>query len=494
MAETTQENVSHSAPAAAQNRRGDLTKGPIMRTLLIFALPTLASNILQSLNGTVNSIWVGRLIGEDALAATANGNIIVFLLTSAAFGFGMAATVLIGQKFGAGNLDQARRTFGTAVGFSLGLTIMIGIAGYFASPYLLTAMDTPGGAFALANSYLKVVFIGMPVTMVSTIMMMSLRGAGDARTPLIFMALAVVLDIILNPLLISGYGPFPQLGITGSALSAVIGTSTAFLAMIGYIYAKNLPLRLVGPELSYLKPDSAILKFIVGKGVPMGAQMLVIAGAGLIVVGLVNKEGVMMTAAYAASMQIFTYIQMPAIAIGGAVSAMAAQFIGAKQWGKIDKLTRSGVLVNVVITGTMTALILLFDRPVMALFLGDESPAVPLAQHIQREAIWNFVFLGITMVMAGTMRSAGVVWQPLIILAIALYPVRLGFYYLMYPSLGADAIWLSFPVASFMSMLMMGFVYYRGKWRKDFVIEDCDEAAEHAQTTAEPAGRESPNM
>src|SRR5690606_31031488 len=105
--------------------RGDLTQGPMLKTLLLFSVPTLFSNMLQSLNGTVNSIWVGRLIGETALAATANANIIMFLVSAAAFGFGMAGTVKIGQRYGARNIDGARRTFGTAVGFCFMLSIVI---------------------------------------------------------------------------------------------------------------------------------------------------------------------------------------------------------------------------------------------------------------------------------------------------------------------------------------------------------------------------------
>ncbi|MFV0644417.1 MAG: MATE family efflux transporter [Sphingomonadaceae bacterium] len=475
-------------------QKGDLTQGPIMQTLLIFAVPTLLSNMLQSLSGTVNSIWVGRLIGEAALAATANGNIIVFLLSSAAFGFGMAATVLIGQQFGSRDIDGARRTIGTAVGFCLVLTVIIGVVGYYASPSLLQMLDTPEQAFDLANDYLKVVFLGMPFTMLSIIISMSLRGGGDARTPLIFMAVTVVLDIVLNPLLITGYGPFPELGITGSALSTLLASTVSLIAMIGYIYAKDLPLRLRGPELNYLRPQAQELQFILTKGFPMGAQMLIMSAAGIIVVGLVNREGVLTTAAYSASMQIFTYIQMPAMAISGAVSAMAAQYIGAKKWTRIDALTRSGMIVNAIMTGGLTVIVLLFDRPVMVLFLGSDSPAVPLAQHIQREVVWNFIFFGMTMVMTGTMRAAGAVWVPLGILAFTLYPVRLGFYYLTYPTLGADAIWLSFPVAGIVSLILTAIVYYRGNWRKSAIGESSAEASEHCQTIGEPVGRVNPNI
>jgi len=112
----------------------DLTQGPIAKTLLAFALPTLASSILQSLNGTVNAIWVGRFLGEDALAATSNANMIMFLLMSFVFGFGMAATVLIGQAFGRKDVDGARRVVGTTMGFFFVVAIAIGAFCWFSSP------------------------------------------------------------------------------------------------------------------------------------------------------------------------------------------------------------------------------------------------------------------------------------------------------------------------------------------------------------------------
>ena len=226
----------------------------------------------------------------------------------------------------------------------------------------------------------------------------------------------------------------------------------------------------------------------------MGAQMLVMSAAGIIVVGLVNREGLLMTAAYAAAMQLFTYIQMPAMAIGGAVSAMAAQFIGARKWHALDQVTRAGVLINFAMTGALTLLLLAFDRPALALFLGGDSPAVPLARHIQLLSVWSFVVFGVTMVYSATMRAGGAVWAPLLIIAVALYPVRLGFYFLTYRWLGADAIWLSFPVGSVAGLVIGWCFYHYSGWRKHPEPETSEEAQEQVNADGEPAGRFAPNL
>jgi putative MATE family efflux protein len=447
-------------------RRGDLTRGPIMATLLTFSAPTLMANVLQSLNGTVNAIWVGRMLGGSALAATANANVVMFLVFAATFGFGMAATVKIGQSFGAGNIDAARRTFGTAMGFCVALSLLVAVIGWIGAPGLLHAMSTPPAVYAFALAYLRVIFIAMPAQMISVILAMSIRGAGDSATPLRMMMISVVLDVALNPLLIGGFGPIPAFGIAGSALATTIASTIGALAFVVTLYARNLPVRLLGHEMRYLIPHPAELRFIVTKGLPMGAQMLLVSMAGIIMVGLVNREGATASAAYGASLQVWTYLQMPALAISAAVSAMAAQTIGARLFDRLDAITRAGIILNLVMTGVMTALLLLFDRPVLELFLGAHSPAVALARHIQFLASWSYALFGVTIVLFGTMRAAGTVLPPLIVLGIAMYPGRLGFYQLAHGAIGMDAIWLSFPVGSLIAVVLAYGAYRVIPWRE----------------------------
>ena len=195
----------------------DLTQGPIAKTLLVFALPTLISSILQSLNGTINAIWIGRFLGESALAATSNANMIMFLLMSFVFGFGMASTVLIGQAFGRKDVDGGRRVIGTAIGSFVFVAAAIAIAGWLFSPALLKLLATPAGAAPLALAYLRVIFIAMPAILILVLLMMGMRGAGDAMTPLWACSSRSCSKSTLNPVFILGLGPAPRLGIAGSA-------------------------------------------------------------------------------------------------------------------------------------------------------------------------------------------------------------------------------------------------------------------------------------
>lgn len=201
----------------------DLTSGPITRTLLVFALPVLGSNLLQSVNGSINAVWVGRLLGEQALAATANANLVMMLLLGAVFGVGMAATILIGQAMGRHDVLAARRVVGTGTTFFVSVSLAFSIAGLVWAEPILALLGTPADVVPLARDYLRMVFIAMPAMNLLSFLMSILRGAGDSRTPFLFMALSVILDIVLNPLLIAGYGPLPPLGIAGSGLAMLIG-------------------------------------------------------------------------------------------------------------------------------------------------------------------------------------------------------------------------------------------------------------------------------
>lgn len=453
--------MSDPAPAAPPRPRlaGDLTEGPILKTLLRFSVPTLIANLLQTLNGSINAIWVGRLLGESALAATANANVIMFLLFAVVIGLAMATTVQIGQRFGARDMAGARRAFGAGLGFGTILAALTGIIGSLFAPSLLRLMATPEASMAEAEAYLKVMFVTLPFGTVSMMLAMSLRGAGDSRTPLHAMILTVALDIALNPLLILGAGPIPRLGIAGSAIATAVANFAGVLLMLWRLYARDLPLRLKGAELRWLVPGRREMAYAVGKGLPMGAQMLLVSSAQLVLLGLVNREGLHTTAAYGASLQIWNYLQMPSFAVASAVSAMVAQAIGAGKHARVGAVTRTGVLTILAMTLTLASLIVLADRPLMELFLGAGSPAVPIAQHIQQICTWSFVLSGVMAILSGTMRAYGRVIVPLLIMAVAYYPARLGFYYAMQPLIASEALWWSYPFSSAVAVTLTWLAY-----------------------------------
>jgi Na+-driven multidrug efflux pump len=170
---------------------------------------------------------------------------------------------------------------------------------------------------------------------------------------------------------------------------------------------------------------------------------------------------------------------------------MVAQNIGAGLWDRVSKITRSGILYSVLITTALVVLMTLADKSVMALFMGADSPALPIARHIHVVATWNFILFGITMVLFATVRANGAVWAPLVILCIGLVPVRFGFILGTDQWLGADAIWWSFPVSSFANVALSIAYYLQGGWKKARMMAPApadEEMLEEALGTREPGG------
>jgi len=442
-----------------------LTEGSIPAGLFRFAVPILFANVLQSLNGSVNSIWVGRFLGEAALTATSNANTVMFLLIGAAFGIAMAATILIGQCIGANNLRETRRVVGTSATFFAAISVAMGIAGLVLCRPLLIAMSTPPDSLPLAVAYMRVIFLALPFLYMYAFVMAVLRGAGDSKTPFYFMLLSVGIDIALNPVFIFGLGPLPRLGIAGSALATFVAQAVSLSALIRHLYRRHHILCLHRSELRFLRPDPALIGTLVKKGIPMSAQMLVLSLSGVLMITLVNRFGVDTTAAFGAALQIWNYIQMPAFAVGMAVSAMTAQNVGAGQWNRVTTIARVGVLYSVLLTGSVVLVIELLNTRVFALFLPADSNALAIASHMNRIVTPSFILFGISLTLFGVVRATGAVMAPLIILTIALLGVRFPFAEALLGRYQVDAVWWSFPVSSLLATALAVLYYRYGDWR-----------------------------
>ena len=449
----------------------DLTTGPIGKTLIVFALPVLGSNILQSLNGSANAIWVSHVLGEAALTATVNANNIFFLMLGAVFGMTMAANLLISQSVGAKDLATVKRVVGSASTFFLVLSLSVGVAGYLLTPTILRLMQTPPDATRDAITYLRVIFAAMPFMYFFSFVMMAQRGAGDSKTPFWFSVAAVGLDVILNPMLITGFGPFPRLGIAGSATATLVSQTLTLAAMIVYLYRTDSVLILKRGDWKLFRPELAIIKTLVVKGFPMALQMLVISGAAVLMIRFVNAYGSATAAGYGAAIQLWTYIQMPAMALGAAVSSMAAQNVGAGKMDRVNQIARKGVMIAAIMTGLPVALIYLVEPWVLMAFLPSDSPSMAVAMHINAFALWGFIPFGMAFVLNGIIRATGAVWPPLLGLLISMWFVRIPFAHFLEPVLGQDAVWWSFPLGSIMSLVLAAGYYRWGGWRKAKLME-----------------------
>ncbi|HVS78642.1 MAG TPA: MATE family efflux transporter [Steroidobacteraceae bacterium] len=447
-----------------------LTEGSISRGMVHFALPILYANVLQSLNASVNSIWVGRFLGEAALTATSNANVVMFLLIGVAFGIAMAATILVAQRIGANDIRGARHAVGTSATFFAGVSVLMAVAGLTLSPSILAAMKTPAQSLPLAIAYMRVIFCALPSLYMYAFVMAVLRAAGDSKTPFYFMLLSVGLDISLNPVFIFGLGPAPRLGIAGSALATFIAQTVSLTAMVRHLYRRRHLLCLRGEELRLLRIDWRLAAALVRKGLPMGGQILVISLSGVLMISLVNRFGVDTTAAFGAALQIWNYIQMPAFAVGQAVSAMAAQNVGASKWHRVNRIAAVGVAFGIVITGSVIVVLELLGGRAFSPFLPAGSAALQIAAHLNHIATPSYMFFAIAMVLFATVRSTGAVIFPLVIMTVSLLLVRFPLADALLSRYHADAIWWSFPISSALAAALAALYYRLGGWRAAHIV------------------------
>lgn len=455
-------------PEGQDPRRGgqpDLVGGPVGKSLIAFTLPVLGANALQSLNGTANAAWVSHALGPQALAAASNANNILYLLLGAVFGLAMAANLLIAQAMGAGDSAAARRAAGTSTTFFALLSLAVGGAGFAFAPAILRAMDAPPEVLPLAVTYLRVIFAALPLMYFFSFVMMAMRGTGDSRTPFYFALVAVGLDILLNPLLILGVGPLPRLGIAGSAAATLLSQAAALAGMIVYLYRTGSVLVPRAGAWAMLRPDLGVIRTLVFKGVPMALHMVVVSGAAVVMISFVNAYGAITAAAYGAALQIWTYVQMPAMALGAAVSSMAAQNVGAGRMDRVEQIARLGVVFAFVAALIPILLIFALEPLILRLFLPAVSPSVAIAREINAVALWGFIPFGMAFIFAGVVRATGAVIAPLLAMVVSLWVIRIPFVAMLEPRFGAEAIWWSFPLGSAVTLILAGGYYLWGGWR-----------------------------
>jgi putative MATE family efflux protein len=447
-----------------------LSSRPLWQRFALFLVPLMASNILQALSGTINSIYVGQMIGVEALAATATFFPILFFLMSFLIGLSAGSTILIGQAWGAKNIDKVKQVAGTSLAAALVFGLVVSVVGGIWTEDILTVLGAPENIRQLAVGYARIVLIGMPGFFLFLVVTSVLRGVGDTITPLFSLILSLVVSLIVTPALIQGWFGLPQLGVNAAAFAMIAGFVTVLVFLFVYMRLRNMPLApdrvLLG---AMIRPDFKLLGLILKLGVPAGLQMVISSIAGIVVVGLVNRFGSDATAAYGALGQVMSYVQFPAMSIGIAASIFAAQAIGARQNDQLGAITRTALVLNLIITGGLIVLAYLFSQHVVALFITDPA-VVDLAETLLHVVLWSILCFGASVVFSGVMRASGTVYAPMALSLACILLIELpGAVWLSQTSLGLSGIWVAYA-ASFTMMLVLQACWYQFVWKRKEIV------------------------
>lgn len=441
---------------------------PLWQRFLVFLLPLMLSNILQSLSGTINNIYIGQLIGVDALAAASVFFPIVFFLMSFIIGVASGATVLIGQAWGARNMDKLKEVTGTTLTVTFLVGIVVAVLGALSTRSLMELLGAPPNIIESATSYGRTFLIGMPFFFLFLITTSMLRGVGDTVTPLIALILSIITGLLVTPALILGWFGLPQMGVDAAAVAAIAGFAVVLVFLFFYLRFRKHALAPDASLLPHLHINVPILLTILRLGVPAGVQMVVSSISAIVVIGLINRFGSDATAAYGAVNQVMSYVQFPAMSIAIAASIFAAQAIGAGHVTQLGDITRTGLVMNLILTGSLILAAYLFSEHIVALFI-TEPEVIELTQSLLHIVLWSVLLFGASAILAGIMRASGTVLVPMLISLGCILGVELPGAIYLSQHLGLEGIWMAYA-ASFSAMLVGQAVYYWFFWRKKKVV------------------------
>ncbi|MEB3754920.1 MATE family efflux transporter [Acinetobacter sp. MD2(2019)] len=436
----------------------------LWKTFLAFLLPLVATNILQNLSGTINTIFVGQMLGVDAIAAVSVFFPILFCLMAFVIGLSAGTTILVGQAWGAQNLERVQQVVGTTLFLTFFGGLLIAAFGIFFAPNILLLLGVDPHILHLAVPYVRSMLAGSPLIFVYIIYTSVLRGVGDSITPLIALAMTSVLGLMITPAFIQGYWGLPKIGIIAPALASIIGNIAVLLFLTVYLNLRKHPLRPNRQFISHLRFKPELGKIILKLGVPTGIQMVTTSLAGLVVVSLVNQYGAHATAAYGAVNQVLNYIQFPALSIAIAASIFAAQAIGAGKAHLLTKVMHTAMRMNLMITGSLIVLAYLFSWHLMALFI-TAPEVVALGQNLLFIVLWAILFFGANAIFASIMRASGTVTAPMLINIGSILLIELPCAYLFSHLWGLIGIWIAYALAFVCLCLLQG-GYYHFVWKK----------------------------
>ncbi|HEY4553652.1 MAG TPA: MATE family efflux transporter, partial [Bacillaceae bacterium] len=392
----------------------DFTQGNIFKQLFFFSTPIIFTNLLQVSYQFIDSLWVGNLLGADALGAISISGTVIFTVLSFIIGMNNATLTVLSQQKGKESGDGLKRYLNAFVVVLTVMSLALGLIGFIFSRHILMFLGTPEQMVPLATSYLQINFIGILFLFGYNFIGTVFRAVGDSKTPLYFVLAAVVLNTILDPLFIAVF----HWGIEGAAYATILSQGVAFLSALLYTLRNKLvPFTL--PSLPSKEETAVIFKL----GLPAGLQMSVISAGVMAIMSVVNTFGAGVVAGFGAAQRLDSILMLPAHALSTAVNSMAGQNIGARKWDRVHKIAMYGLVYNFSMMLIVSTLILVFAEFSIRLFIQEPEAVTFGAQYLKTIAFF-YPFLSINFILNGAVRASGAMFQVLVLNIISFWVLR----------------------------------------------------------------------
>lgn len=441
----------------------DLTVGNEAKLIFKFALPMVFANLLQQLYHLVDSIIVGRFLGVEALAALGASAPIFYALIAFIIGIGSGATIVISQYFGAKDLVKVKRAIDTIFIFLFFASIGITITGIAFSEEIFRLLKVEEAVIPMATSYFNVFMMGMVAFFGFSATSSVLRGLGDSMTPLWFMVIATVINIVLDILFIVVF----DWGIEGVAYATVIAQACAFIAGAIYLTRRH---QLISFKISEFTFDKELFIKSIKIGLPTGFQQTFVALGIMALIRIVNNFDTDVLAAFSVASRIDALAAMPALNLASALSAFVGQNLGAQKVDRIKKGLRATLFMAWGISLFVMLSVIFFGDHIMALFISDPNVIAHGTRYLV--IVSSFYMLFSTMfVMHGVLRGAGDTLIPMFITLFSLWVIRIPFAIVLSKHFGVDGIWWAIPIGWSMGLAGSLIYYFTGRWKKKRIVD-----------------------
>ena len=452
----------------------DLTQGSPMRGLIQFSVPLLIGNLAQQLYNTVDSIVVGKYVGDNALAAVGASGPLLNLLLVLFMGIATGATIMVSQYFGARQQDLLSTTVGNTITLTVISSIFIMILGPLITHPLMSLINTPAEIYQDSCNYLIIIFLGIIGTAGYNILAGVLRGLGDSFMPLVYLVIACLLNVVLDLLFVVVF----HWGVAGVAIATSISQIVSgILCLIRLLNMKEI----VVVPLSSLRLHKELVLRLTKLGVPSGLAQAIFSLAAIVVQSLTNSFETAVITASIIVMRVDGFAMMPNFTFGTAMTTYSGQNIGA---GKIDRVhegTKAGMKLGLIVSTMLTILILLFGRILMSWFTNTQS-IIDLGFHMMCILAVGYIAMSVTQGLSGVMRGAGdtmtPTWISFITTVVIRVPIAYGIAFLTrspeQPAGNSDCLYISLLISWVLGALITYFCYRRGKWKHKAITSETE--------------------
>ncbi len=443
----------------------DMTQGKPMQGLIQFSVPLLIGNLAQQLYNTVDSIVVGKYVGDNALAAVGASGPVLNLLLVLFMGIATGATIMVSQYFGARQQELLSTTVGNTITLTVLSSIVIMIVGPLVTQPLMSLINTPTEIYQDSCNYLIIIFLGIIGTAGYNILAGVLRGLGDSFMPLVYLIIACLLNIVLDLVFVVSFG----WGVAGVAVATSISqVVSAVFCLIRLLHMKEI---VVVPASSLrLKKDLVIR--LTRLGVPSGVAQAIFSLAAIVVQSLTNTFDTSVITASIIVMRVDGFAMMPNFTFGTAMTTYSGQNIGANKLDRVHEGTKAGMILGLIVSSVLTVLILIFGPILMGWFTNTQE-IVDLGFHMMSILAVGYIAMSVTQGLSGVMRGAGdtmtPMWISFITTVVIRVPIAYGIAYLTrspeQPAGNPDCLYISLLISWMLGACITYICYRRGKWR-----------------------------